>query len=48
MRSVYETVAGFDLATVHKYIDEELNQEIEDKAHNLVKQLSSFRKKLKQ
>jgi four helix bundle protein len=48
VRSVYETVAGFDLAAVHKYIDEELNQEIEDKAHNLVKQLSSFRNKLKQ
>ena len=48
MRSVYETVAGFDLATVHRYIAEDLNQEIEDKAHNLVKQLSSFRNKLKQ
>jgi len=48
VRSVYETVAGFDLATVHRYIDEDLNQEIEDKAHNLVKQLSSFRNKLKQ
>ena len=47
MRSVYETVAGFDLATVHRYIDEDLNQDIEDKAHNLVKQLSSFRNTLK-
>ena len=48
IRSVYETVAGFDLAALHQYIDEDLNQEIEDKAHNLVKQLSSFRNKLKQ
>jgi four helix bundle protein len=48
IRSVYETVAGFDLSTVYRYIDEDMNQEIEDKAHNLVKQLSSFRNKLKQ
>jgi four helix bundle protein len=48
VRSVYESVAGFDLATLHQYIDGGLNQEIEDKAHNLVKQLSSFRNKLKQ
>ena len=48
VRSVYETVAGFDLAAVHRYIDEELNQEIEEKAHNLVKQLTSFRNQLKQ
>ena len=47
IRSVYETVAGFDLATVYRYIDEDMNQEIEEKAHNLVKQLSSFRSKLK-
>jgi len=54
MKSVYETVAGFDLATLHRYIDEDLNKEIEDKAHmakeppsGLVKQLSSFRSKLK-
>ena len=48
IRSVYETVAGFDLATVYRYIDEDMNKEIEDKAHNLVKQLSSFRNKMKQ
>jgi four helix bundle protein len=48
IRSVYESVAGFDLATLHRYIDEDLNQKIEDKAHSLVKQLSSFRSTLKQ
>jgi len=48
IRSVYETVAGFDLAALHRYIDEDLNQKIEDKAHTLVKQLSSFRNRLKQ
>ena len=47
MRSVYETVAGFDLAALYKYIDEDLNQSIEDKAYDLVKQLASFRNKLK-
>jgi len=47
MRSVYETVAGFDLATLYEYIDEDLNQRIEEKAHSLVKQLASFRNKLK-
>jgi len=47
MRSVYETAAGFDLAALYKYIDEDLNQSIEDKAYTLVKQLASFRNKLK-
>ena len=47
MRSVYETVAGFDLAVPYGYIDEDLNQSIEDKAYALVKQLASFRNKLK-
>jgi four helix bundle protein len=47
MRSVYETVAGFDLAALYEYIDEDLNQSIEDKAYALVKQLASFRNKLK-
>ena len=47
IRSVYETVAGFDLAALNGYIDEPLNQEIEDKAYNLVKQLAAFRNKLK-
>ncbi|MBW2610320.1 MAG: four helix bundle protein [Deltaproteobacteria bacterium] len=48
MRSVYESVAGFDLAALYEYIDEDLNNDIEDKAHHLVKQLSSFRNKLKE
>ena len=47
MRSVYETVAGFDIATLYEYIDEDLNQRIEEKAHSLVKQLASFCNKLK-
>ena len=48
IRSVYESVAGFDLAELHGYINEDLNQKIEDEAHNLVKQLASFRNTLKQ
>ena len=32
-RSLYETVAGFDLATLYGYIGEDLNQEIEDQGH---------------
>jgi four helix bundle protein len=47
IRSVYETVAGFDLAEQYGYISSTLNQEIEEKAHNLVKQLASFRNKLR-
>ena len=47
IRSTYETVAGFDLATLYGFIGEELNQEIEDRAHSLVKQLVSFRNTLK-
>ena len=46
-KNLYETVAGFDLATLYEYIDEDLNQRIEEKAHSLVKQLASFRNKLK-
>jgi four helix bundle protein len=48
MRSVYEAVAAFDLAALHGYIDEGLNQKIEGESHNLVKQLASFRNTLKQ
>ena len=48
IRSVYESVAGFDLATLYKYIGSELNDEVEERAHRLVKQLVSFRKKLKE
>jgi four helix bundle protein len=47
IRSTYETVAGFDLATFYRFIDEDLNKEVEEKAHALVKQLASFRNKLK-
>ena len=47
IRSVYETVAGFDLAVLYGYIDKELFEMIENKAHALVKQLVSFRQKLK-
>ncbi len=35
--SVYESVAGFDLATLYEYIDDDLNRRIEDQAHALVK-----------
>jgi len=47
IRSVYESVAGFDLATPYEYIDDRLNDKVEDKAHILVKQLASFRNKLR-
>ena len=46
IRSIYETVAGFDLALTYKMIDEKLNKEVEDQAENLVKQLSGFRASL--
>lgn len=47
IRSVYETVAGFDLAVPYGYIDLDLFEVIETKAQALVKQLVSFRQKLK-
>jgi len=47
IRSVYETVAGFDLAATYGFINNELNEEVETKAHKLVKQLAAFRNKLK-
>ena len=47
IRSVYEVVAGFDIATSEKMIDEGLNNDIETRAENLVKQLSTFRSSLK-
>ena len=47
MRSVFETVAGFDLAMSYGMIDDNLNVEIEEHAENLVKQLSGFRSSLK-
>ncbi|MBW2260179.1 MAG: four helix bundle protein, partial [Deltaproteobacteria bacterium] len=42
IRSVYESVAGFDLAALHGYVDEDSNRRIEEEAHKLVKQLASF------
>ncbi|MCK4389313.1 MAG: four helix bundle protein [Desulfobacterales bacterium] len=47
IRSVYETVAGFDLALLYDLISENVNQKIEDDAHQLVKQLSGFRNSLR-
>ena len=47
IRSVYETVAGFDIAAQCGYIKDSLNLEIEEKSHGLVKQLASFRNKLR-
>ena len=47
IRSVYETVAGFDLGLLYGYIEKDLFEIIENKAHALVKQLVSFRQKLK-
>jgi len=47
MRSVYETVAGFDLALLYDLINENVNEKIEDDAHQLVKQLSGFRNSLR-
>jgi len=47
IRSTYEAVAGFDLAALYGFIGEDLNDEIEARAHTLVKQLASFRNRLK-
>ncbi len=47
IRSVYETVAGFDLGLLYGYIEKDLFEITENKAHALVKQLVSFRQKLK-
>jgi len=47
IRSVYETVAGFDLALLYDLINENVNQKIENDAHQLVRQLSGFRNSLK-
>jgi four helix bundle protein len=48
IRSVYETVAGFDLALLYGLVTEEQNEGIESAAHDLVKQLSGFRNSLKE
>ncbi len=47
IRSVYETVAGFDLAFLYGMISAEQNEEIESRAHALVKQLAAFRNSLR-
>ena len=47
IRSVYETVAGFDLGVLYGYLEEDTIEAIEVKAQALVKQLVSFRQKLK-
>src|SRR3989304_1772185 len=46
IRSVYETVAVFDLEETYGMIPSDLNLDIENKAERLVKQLSSFRSSL--
>ena len=47
IRSVYEVVAGFDLALLYEMIAEEQNERIEYDAQELVKQLSGFINSLK-
>ena len=47
VRSVYEVVAGFDIAFHYKMITNVLNETIEKEAEGLVKQLSGFRSSLK-
>jgi four helix bundle protein len=47
MKSLYETVAGFDLAAHYGYIEPTLNETIEKEAHTLAKQLASFSNVLK-
>jgi len=47
IRSVYETVAAFDLAALYEYIDQDIFEDIENRAQILVKQLASFRNSLK-
>ena len=47
IRSVYETFAGFDLCLLYGYIEKDLFESVENKAQALVKQLVSFRQKLK-
>jgi four helix bundle protein len=47
IRSVYEVVAGFDLALLYGMVGEETNDKIEMEAHEMVKKLSAFRNTLK-
>jgi len=48
IRSIYEVVAGFDLALLYEMITSEQSEKIEADALELVKQLSGFRKSLKE
>ena len=47
IRSVYEVVAGFDLALLYGMITPEENDKIESEAHGLVRGLAAFRNSLK-
>ncbi len=47
IRSVYEVVAGFDLAALYSLITADQNEKIESDAHGLVLQLSTFRNALR-
>ncbi len=47
LRSIYEVVAGFDLAFLYGMIAADVNDQVESKAVELVKQLSGFRNSLK-
>jgi four helix bundle protein len=47
LRSVYETVAGFDLAALYGILSQEQNEAMEARAHELAKQLAAFRNTLK-
>ena len=47
VRSVYETVAGFDLALLYDMIAADQNEKIETDALELVKQLCAFRNSLR-
>ncbi len=47
IRSVYETVAAFDLALLYEIILPETNASIEAEAYDLTQQLSAFRNSLR-
>src|SRR3990167_6878334 len=47
IKSLYETVAGFDIAQDLSYITTDKQTEIENMAENILRQLCAFRNKLK-
>jgi four helix bundle protein len=47
LRSVYETVAEFDLAALYGIISQQQNETIEAKIHDLARQLAAFRNTLR-